>query len=142
MISIIIPSIRENIRTLSSLRHYQVPHQLIITRELGLGYARDFGVMLAEYELVVFLDDDIDLKPNVWRHILTTEQGEFKMTHVGLAPCSRVFVIHKKDFWKVGGFDQTLSVTSEDTDFYFRAIDYGLKFTPIPTLAEGKPDIL
>jgi len=36
-------------------------------------------------------------------------------------------VIHKKDFWRVGGFDSRIRFTSEDRDFYARAVMEGVR---------------
>ena len=41
-------------------------------------------------------------------------------------------VIHKTDFWKIGGFDNKIRFTGEDRDFYMRALEKGLKFKEIP----------
>jgi hypothetical protein len=40
--------------------------------------------------------------------------------------------IHAEDFWKVGGFDESIKFNAEDRVFYIEAIQHGLKFTEIP----------
>jgi len=131
-VSIIIPTIKNNITTLTSLEHCPVSHELIISRKYGLGLARNYGAKQARNELLVFLDDDLTLKPEIWKEILDTEKGEFRMIFVKGFPITRVMVIHQEDFWNVGGFDPYFLFSSEDRDFYARALLHGLHFKPIP----------
>ena len=131
MISIIIPSIKPCNITLESLGGCPVPYEVIIVKKQGLGYARNYGAKQAKHDLLVFLDDDLTLKAEVWSHVLGVEHGEFRMTLFSYFPCTRVMAIHKKDYWSIGGFNSSLQYT-EDDDFYVRALDAGLKFKEIP----------
>jgi glycosyltransferase involved in cell wall biosynthesis len=131
-ISIIIITCKEQQVTVNSLSYCPVPYQLILSRKYGTGHARNYGAKQAKHDLLVFLDDDLILKPEIWDYVLTTNHGEFRMTFLSDFPCTRVMSIHKHDFWKVGGFDEKIQVTGEDREFYARAVEHGLKFTKIP----------
>ena len=131
-VSIIMTTIKDNITTLDSLKYCPVPHEVITSRKYGLGLARNWGAKQAKNNLLVFLDDDLELKDEIWREILETQKGEFRMTFLKGFPITRVMAIHKEDFWKIGGFDQRILFTSEDRDFYVRALMNGLHFRAIP----------
>lgn len=128
----IIPTIKKEILTLESLKKCPIPHQIVISKEKGIGHARNCGAKNAGRGLLVFLDDDLILKDQFWGYIDNVRKGEFGMTFLSGFPCSRVLIIHSEDFWNVGGFDERIHFTGEDRDFYVRAIDLGLKFKPIP----------
>ena len=131
-ISIIIPTVKNEVLTLKSIGECPVPHEIILTRKLGLGYARNWGAKQAKHDLLTFLDDDLILKPSIWKEILNVKKGEFAMTFLSGFPCTRVMVIHKSDFRKIGGFDDSILYTGEDRDFYVRAIMNKLKWILIP----------
>jgi glycosyltransferase involved in cell wall biosynthesis len=131
-ISIIITTIKDNIVTMGSLEHCPVPYEVVISNKRGLGYARNWGAKQAKNDLLVFLDDDLRLKDEIWKEILSTRKGEFKMTLFQDFPITRVTVIHKEDFWSIGGFDERFLYTNEDRDFYARAVMKHLRFTKIP----------
>jgi glycosyltransferase involved in cell wall biosynthesis len=131
-ISIIITTIKDNIITLGSLEHCPVPYEVIISDKRGLGFARNWGAKQAENDLLVFLDDDLWLKDGIWKEILSTREGEFRMTFFEGFPITRVMAIHKEDFWSIGGFDERFLYTNEDRDFYARAVMKPLRFTKIP----------
>jgi glycosyltransferase involved in cell wall biosynthesis len=128
----IIPSIKNRILTLDSLKRCPIAHGVVISRKKGIAHARNYGAKKAGSGLLVFLDDDLILKDDFWEYVNNTQKGEFSMTFLSGFPCSRVLVIHSEDFWSIGGFDEHIQFTGEDRDFYVRAIDFGLKFKPIP----------
>jgi GT2 family glycosyltransferase len=72
------------------------------------------------------------LKDQIWKEILSTRKGEFKMGFFEGFPITRVMAIHKEDFWSIGGFDERFLYTSEDRDFYARAVMKPLRFKEIP----------
>jgi glycosyltransferase involved in cell wall biosynthesis len=131
-ISIIITTIKDNIVTIGFLEHCPVPYEVIISNKRGLGFARNWGAKQAKNDLLVFLDDDLWLKDEIWKEILSTRKGEFKMTFLEGFPTTRVMVIHKEDFWSIGGFDERILYTGEDRDFYVRAVMKPLRFIEIP----------
>jgi glycosyltransferase involved in cell wall biosynthesis len=136
-VSIIIISRKQNIVTLDSVKNCPVPYEVIISRKNGLSIARNWGAEQANNDLLLFLDDDLSFKDDLWKEVLSTEKGHFKMiynvTCLEGFPVTRVLAIHKEDYWRVGGFDDKFIATSEDRDFYARAIVKHLRFTAIPT---------
>ena len=40
--------------------------------------------------------------------------------------------IHSEDFWRIGGFDESIKFIGEDAVFYIEAIQHRLKFSEIP----------
>ena len=127
--SVIIPSIKPDIATLHSLTSNM---DVIVSRKQGIGYARNYGASQARGNLLVFLDDDLTLKPKAWRYIFNVAEGEFGMTYKQEFPCTRIMAIHKADFWRVGGFDSNIKYNGEDRDFYVRALTQGLRHKQIP----------
>ena len=77
-------------------------------------------------------DDDIVLSPMIWKHVLDVNKGEFAMAFLAGFPCSRIVAVHAEDFWRIGGFDESIKFTGEDRDFYVRALSAGLKFKEVP----------
>lgn len=131
-ISVIVPCLKGDFDTLSSLDSCPCDYELIVSRKSGLGYARNFGAKKASNEFLVFFDSDLRLNPEVWDYIFSVKRGEFALTWLHGYPSSRVFVIHKKDFFAVGGFDESLVFQGEDRDFFARALDAKLRFFIIP----------
>src|SRR3972149_2243739 len=131
-ISLIITTIKDEILTLKSLRSCPVPYEVVVSKKHGLGFARNWGARQARHNLLVFLDDDLELKAEIWKEILNTKKGEFKMTFLEGFPITRVMAINKRDFWSIGGFDERIRFTTEDRDFYARAVMKGLRFSVIP----------
>lgn len=126
----------EQIKTLATL-HCPFPHKLVLCRAFGFGTARNTGALGLDNNLVVQLNDDLVLSPMLWQFAMTINDGEFAFQVVTNnkgegQPCSRVFIIHKKDYWRVGGCDNSLKYFFEDGDFYDRAIAAGLKFKAAP----------
>lgn len=139
--TIVITSQKETITTLPSAASLLPDFETVISRKQGLGYARNYGARQAHRNLLVFLDDDLTLKPQLTEH-LNVDAGCFAMTFLGGFPCTRVLAINREDFWSIGGFDETIKFTGEDRDFYIRALDAGLKFKQIPlALVTHKPHI-
>lgn len=114
------------------------PHRLIISHAVGWGKARNAGAKASgQTGLMVQLNDDLQISPELWKFVLTVKQGEFAFqiyNEGGFSvPCSRVFIIHLEDFWRIGGCDSKLKYYFEDGEFYHRAIANGLKFRCVPT---------
>jgi len=132
-ISIIIVTRKPANLTVKSLGSCPVPFELIISKKWGLGYARNWGAKQAKNGFLVFFDDDLTLNEDIWKEILSTKKGQFKMLKVNPRfPSSRVVAIHVEDFWGFGGFDEKIKYSAEDVDFYIRAVNYGLDFRCIP----------
>jgi len=131
-ISIIIPTIRKEVLTLESIKHCPVNYHLILSKGKGLGLARNLGAVRGRYDLLVFLDDDVILDEKIWKILLDTKKGFFRMLKVGKIPCTRVMAINRCDFEQVDGFNEKIRYIGEDFDFYHRAIVKGLKFLEVP----------
>ena len=133
MISVIIPSIKKEIKTLRSVPKNPLV-EIIISRKVGVAYARNWGARQAKGEILVFFDDDLEFSTGLWMQALSIKKGEFIMVQGEAFPITRVMSIYADDFWfRVGGFDERLTVGGEDRDFYFRAIEAGLMFKAIPS---------
>lgn len=136
VVSIIIPSLRKKQLTKASVvATCPMPFEFIVSRKRGVAYARNWGAKQAKNNLLLFLDDDIDLKTEIWKSILGIQKGEFLMylpKGTGF-PCSRVVCIFSEDFWSIGGFDNIFTIGNEDHDFYIRALDAKLIFKSLPS---------
>jgi glycosyltransferase involved in cell wall biosynthesis len=126
-LSIIILSGKAENKTLTNLKSCPVPYEVIVTNIRGLGRARHEAVKKANFELIVQFDDDLVIYPNLWKIILGLQQGEFIMAHVGEHVSTRVFAIHKSDYYRIGGFNPEIMYIFEDGDFYNRALQKSLK---------------
>jgi glycosyltransferase involved in cell wall biosynthesis len=82
-----------------SLEHCPVPYEVIISNKRGLGCARNCGAKQAKNDLLVFLDDDLWLKDEIWKEILSTRKGEFKMSFSEGFSITRVVTIHSARDW-------------------------------------------
>jgi hypothetical protein len=106
---------------------------LVVSRAFGFGPARNFGAkLLGDSGLMVQFNDDLVLSPKIWDFIFSLKKGEFAFQVVDEWVCSRVFVIHLEDYWRIGGCDDNIKFAFEDGDFYLRAIKTGLHFKRVP----------
>jgi len=84
----------------------------------------------------VYFDSDLILHKEIWKVILNTKPGEFRMYRKSEnppMPCTRVLSIHKQDFWRMGGFDETIQLAGEDRVFFLEAVYSGLRYVRIPS---------
>lgn len=130
-VSIIIPTFKIPI-TPKTVKHCPVKYELILSQEFGLSYARNCGAKQAQYPFLIFFDDDIILDKKIWPLLLSVKPKSFAMLNVKDRCCSRVVVIHAKDYWNMNGFDENIKYSAEDIDFYLRALEAKLKYIPIP----------
>ena len=121
----------EKMATLKTLNQPKFS-SLIITRAFGFGKARNEGAVLSGKGLMVQLNDDLVLNPNLWEFAESFKRGEFGFQVVGEWVCSRVFIINLEDYWRIGGCDSNIKFAFEDGDFYIRALKAGLKFRRVP----------
>jgi hypothetical protein len=121
------------IKTLKTLS-CPYPHKIILSGIKGFSRARNAAFVSTG--LNVQLNDDLVLSPKLWDFASELKPGEFafQVAHelTGDRPCSRVFMIFPEDFLKVGGFDNSIWYFFEDGDFFYRALEKGLKFRSIP----------
>lgn len=108
--------------------------KFIVSRSYGYGLARnDAAKFFGKKGLMVQFNDDLVLSPDIWNYLNSYQRGEFGFMVVDEWVCSRVFVIHLEDFWRIGGCDENIKYAFEDGDFYIRATQQGLRFKPIPS---------
>ena len=137
VISVVIISGKKQVMT--ELGEVPVPFEVVIDRSAGLGLARNNGARRAKNNLIVFVNDDVKLDRKVWNIVLATKDREMTLPLIdvnnrtgGQFANSRVLAIHKKDFWSLGGFDESLKVSCEDRDLYYRARRHLFTFRLIP----------
>lgn len=74
---------REKVTTLISLQRCSCTYELTLSRKQeALDNARNYGAKQAREGLLISFDDDLILISSVWREILTTEKGSFRMLRV------------------------------------------------------------
>jgi glycosyltransferase involved in cell wall biosynthesis len=128
-ISVVIVSGKPKNLTLFSIpKNFEVYVSTIV----GLGLARNWGWSFTNGDIMVQLDDDLILKPELWVFVKSIKRGEFALAKVGDNLSSRVFIIWRDDFWSIGGCDPQLKYVFEDGDFAIRAKCMGLKLRIVP----------
>ena len=131
-ISVVIPSVKKRVFTLEFNAELERFNVKVVRGVKGLAKAFNECYRAADSEVIVLLADDIIIDSEVYNYFSQVKKGEFAMLDTGDFPINGVQVIHKDDFWRVGGFDESLKYSSEDREFFSRAVLSGLKFKPIP----------
>ncbi len=131
-VNAVILSCKEEVLTLKSLAPYSYIKPLVV-RAKGMGYARNLGVSMANSELVLMFDDDLIFDNRLLNLMLNVPFGSFIIAHNGEHFSTRVFAIHKIDYYRVGGFDVKINFIFEDGDFVLRAQKAGLKLLVVPS---------
>ena len=130
-ITVVIPSSKDHIYTLEKnrwLREYKV---LVLKNNLGLSKAYNECFRQAKTDIIVLLNDDLLIDPQIRRYFSVID-GEFAMLRTTDFPISGITIIRRRDFWLVGGFNESLKYGSVDREFFCRASLKGLKYKPIP----------
>ncbi len=131
---IIIPSLKSEVKTLSSISSCPVEYSLVISHSEGVATARNEGARkFPNGSLLIMFDDDLTLKPSIWAFLLKLRRYEFSMCNVSDYISTRVFACWAETFWSLGGFDESIHYIWEDGDFYRRAIQTGFKFRLVPS---------
>jgi glycosyltransferase involved in cell wall biosynthesis len=132
-ISIIIPTY-SNCKVRTDLRGCLFDHEVIVERATGIGLARNLGVLKSKGDIIVMLDSDLNVKPELWHWLVKLRRGTLAMVknckHQSYS--SRVFAIHREDYLKIGGFNSSLKYLWEDGEFALRASEKGFKIAPVP----------
>jgi len=132
-LSVILTTIKDDIETLDSVYKCPFEYEVIISREKGIGKARNLGAIKANNEILVFFDDDLTLNSKLWDIIPKIKKGCFFMAYGGFAhggtpePITKILIIHREDFFKIGGFNNEIKYSGEDREFFLKAIRKGLK---------------
>lgn len=123
--------------SLDGKQHYplncSVPHECFVESSKGWGAARVNVMHRASCDLVVMINGDVQVKPELWNYVSKLKPGSFLMCREGEHVSSRIFAIHFSDYIKTGGFDPEIKYVFEDGDFYLRALNAGLKPMIIPS---------
>jgi len=111
----------------------------------GSSYSRNLGAKKSKEEYILFLDSDcyLDKKnfqkfkkrkgdilyPKIIDSIGKIYNYETNQKYLFNSVC---FLMNKRDFDKVGGFDENIPIYMDDVDFFYRCYKMGLKTTYIP----------
>ena len=108
--------------------------EVIVVKNFGIGLARSIGAAAAKGDLMVMLDSDLVVAPELWSWVSALKNGTFAMTKNAkrASYASKVFAIHKDDYLKIGSFDRSLRYLWEDGEFALRASSLGFKVVPVP----------
>lgn len=112
-----------------------VPHTFTVAYEEGLGKARDAAIQRSFQtwsDFIVMLDNDLKLSTELWSWLFQLKEGTYAMVKVGEHYSTRVFAIHRRDYFKIGGFNKNIKYVFEDGDFAIRAKKQGLILRIIP----------
>jgi GT2 family glycosyltransferase len=131
-ISVVIPSVKKRVFTLEFNAELSRFNVKVVRGVKGLAKAFNECYRGVDSEIIVLLADDIVLDPAVYDYFSQVRKGEFAMLETGDFPINGVQIIHRDDFWRVGGFNEALKYSSVDREFYARAVLSGLKYRPIP----------
>jgi glycosyltransferase involved in cell wall biosynthesis len=121
MISVIITTFNQK-KIYALMNKFPKDHEIIVSHERGLGYARNMGVAKSQGEKLVFLDDDILVPKVLW--VLLEKLGLNELIMCEEAS-TRITFVSRSLFYRVGGFDERFTVSGEDRDFCLRAIKVG-----------------
>ena len=133
-ISVIIP-VQPGCEILTDLSSCPLNIEVIVVKNFGIGLARSIGASAAKGDLIVMLDSDLVVAPELWTWVLALKNGTFAMTKNAerASYSSKVFAIYKDDYLKIGGFDSSLKYLWEDGEFALRASSLGFKVAPVPS---------
>lgn len=130
-VSVIIPTTDES----APLTVDSVPQSVetVVVRQGNRAQARNYGGFSASGDILAFCDDDIQF--DAWwfgNQVSQLDRGEIRgLEDFGLGYLlTRFILVHKTDFWRVGGFDPTMN-HMEDTDFCMRAEQQGMDLTAL-----------
>ena len=131
-IDAVVLSGKSTVKTLESLKKFPFIRSVVV-RTQGLGFARNLGVSKCNSDLVFMFDDDLIFGQNLMDLLLKVKPGEFAIAHNRDHYSTRVFAIHRSDYFNVGGFDSSIKYVFEDGDFVLRALKNGLKLKVVPS---------
>ena len=113
--------------------------EVIYSSVAGVGAARKDLMERSRGQLVIMIDDDITPSQQLIQQLTKLPVGYFAMAVVDGHVSTRVFAIHRCDYRKTDGFDETIKYVFEDGAFYSEALSRGLKFYAVtPTLFAHK----
>ncbi|MEM2928925.1 MAG: glycosyltransferase family A protein [Nitrososphaerota archaeon] len=111
-ISVIIPTIREKIITLESLKPIKNIEIIVVKDKWrNTPKARNIGAKISKGEILVFMDDDMEFKPEFFLKNLK-EVEDRKV--LWLDPPFICFIT-RKDFFETDGFDERIKPAMAET---------------------------
>jgi len=131
--SLLIITNKEKIQTLDDPLIEKYVSETLIDKSIGVSHARNRLAYTAQNDILVFLDDDVKLEPNIWEQIIAIQPNQIFMTQGYQHPITRVMAINKKTFFEIGGFDENIRYNGEDLDFYWRALNQGYTIGILPS---------
>lgn len=124
-VSVVIPSIKDEIITLESIPEEVDTH---VVREGTLNEARNIGVLQADHDQILILDDDISFSHEFFEHLI----GRIERQRLVGYPdwdygwiAGRVMGFHRADWVEIGGFDELLKSHMGDTEFALNFLTHG-----------------
>lgn len=130
--SVVIPTARDNVRTLSSIPD-DIPVR--IERDGSLNEARNIGVSNSGTPVVIILDDDLAFPAGLLDNLAARADPD---TLLGIGDwdygwiAGRCMVFYRSLWRELGGFDERLRSHMGDTDFAIRALRHGFDVEPMP----------
>ncbi|MCP8317163.1 MAG: glycosyltransferase [archaeon] len=129
LVSVIIPTIRTHIITLSSLIGLD-GIEIIIVRDRwrNVSKARNLGALKAKGEILVFIDDDASFDPNyLFEHVAKVSDGKVLWLESPL-----FLFIRRNDFLRAGGFDERIRpIMAETVEFRYNLKKLGFSIIDI-----------
>jgi len=111
-ISIIIPTIREKVITLESLKHIKNIEVIIVKDKWkNASKARNIGAKISNGEILIFMDDDIAFNQDFFINALKKVHDKKVLW---LDPPFICFIT-RKDFMETNGFDERIKPTMAET---------------------------
>jgi len=144
IISFIIPTVRNDILTLESIRavrdKYNVEVVVIVDRKgRNPAWARNEGVQRSHGDIYVFCDDDIVFSDELIDYVINTINRNSRSILgivnndklFGTYVMTRFIALHREFFKKIGRFDEEIGYMGEDVELSIRARMLGAKIVPI-----------
>jgi len=130
--SLLIITNKEKVQTLDDPLIEKYVSETLIDKSKGVAHARNRLAYAAQNDILVFIDDDVKLEPELWDQITQVQPHQILMAQGYQHPITRVMAIRKRTFFKIGGFDEKIKYNGEDLDFYWRALNQGYMIGILP----------
>lgn len=132
-VSVVIPSIKNKVLTLES-----IPSGIDtrVVRKGSLNEARNRGILQANHDRILVLDDDLSFSERTFRSMIDSIKpkkliGYPDWDYGWIA--GRVMGFHRADWVEVGGFDELLRSHMGDTEFALKFLSQGKTIEQIST---------
>jgi GT2 family glycosyltransferase len=128
-VSIVIPTIREKVITLESLESFKNIEIIIVKDKWkNVSKARNIGAKISSGEILVFMDDDIEFKPDFFFNALKEVHDKKVLWLTQPLIC----FITKRDFMEINGFDERIKPQmAEDVEFKKLLLKKGIEIVEL-----------